>query len=479
MKRLSILVLVIAAAYCGSSWYFGKHIEGMVDAQYARAQELNPQLRIVDRSYQRGIFSSEETATVEVPLPAGANAPADNPFAAEALRLRVHTNIQHGPLPGLSTLAMGKIQAEILLPDGAPKTLIDALHGRPPLSIQSIVGFDGNTHSTFSSPELKLEFTDNKGETAHIAWQGMHGVGDASADMKHVTGNVEIPALLITGGKGEKVAFNGVHVVMDQSQMFDDGPSFPIGSQRVDIDRITLDIPDGANPAVELQQVGYGYDIHKSGDNLFDTVVRFGIAGIQIGEDRLGPLHLDLALKHLNARAATEMTQAIRNVYADPALMAGEQALVQQMLIVLMQHAPEVLGNAPELRIERVSLATDKGSIQLTGQAHLQDADPGKSMMADPVVLLGRLDATADLQLNEEMVFNLLRNPPGMKQAVANKTAEATIAQFQQQVAAFEKMGYVTRDGGNLKTNARFSGGQLQINGKPFMPMGEPSLQQD
>lgn len=478
MKKLSILVLVIAAAYCGSSWYFGKRIEGLVDTQYAKAQELNPQLRVVDRSYHRGIFSSQQTATFEVPLPAPAKASTNNTSTGKVLRLSVHTNIQHGPLPGLSALAMGKMHAEILLPDEAPRILIDALHGRPLLSVLSIVSFDGDTHSVLSSPELELDFTDSKGEAVHISWQGVHGEGNASADMKHLTATVEIPTLAITGGKGQKVAFGGLHVVMDRNQMFDDSLEFPTGSERIDIDRITLEIPESGKVPVELQQVRYGFDIRKSRDQLFDTAAHFGIAGVQIGKDRLGPFHLDLALKHLNARAATEMAQAMRKLYANPALLADEQAFGQQALAVFMQYAPEMLGNSPELRIERVSMSTDKGSLELTGQANFQDADPRKAM-ANPALLLGKLDASADLRLNEEMVFDLLRNPPGMKQAADTETTEAMIAQFQQQVAAFEKMGYVSRDGSNLKTNARFSGGQLQINGKPFTPMGESTTPQN
>jgi hypothetical protein len=40
-------------------------------------------------------------------------------------------------------------------------------------------------------------------------------------------------------------------------------------------------------------------------------------------------------------------------------------------------------------------------------------------------------------------------------------------------------MGYVTRDGGLLKTNAEFKAGKLLINGKPFMPRAEPAAMEN
>jgi uncharacterized protein YdgA (DUF945 family) len=76
------------------------------------------------------------------------------------------------------------------------------------------------------------------------------------------------------------------------------------------------------------------------------------------------------------------------------------------------------------------------------------------------------------------MVLELLRNPPGeAEMGSADSSAEELearsrmmVAQFQQQVAMFSDQGYLTREGGLLKTNAVFKEGQLLVNGKPFPP---------
>jgi hypothetical protein len=98
--------------------------------------------------------------------------------------------------------------------------------------------------------------------------------------------------------------------------------------------------------------------------------------------------------------------------------------------------------------------------------------------MANPIFLLSKLDASGELDLHEDMVLALLRNPPGgavMAQQVADPEAlEAESAmrakQFEQQVAMLTELGYVTREGDRLKSKAEFKQGMLTINGKPFVP---------
>jgi uncharacterized protein YdgA (DUF945 family) len=90
-----------------------------------------------------------------------------------------------------------------------------------------------------------------------------------------------------------------------------------------------------------------------------------------------------------------------------------------------------------------------------------------------------KMEASGDLALSEEMIVQLLRNPPFASQAgIAGLTTEeiearsqAAAEQFQQQVAVLTDQGYLNREENILKTSMVFKAGQLKINGKPFSPM--------
>ena len=57
---------VIAAGYPAASWYLGQQIEAThaeIDAKIAAI----PYLKLVRHDYQRGLFSADETITIEIP----------------------------------------------------------------------------------------------------------------------------------------------------------------------------------------------------------------------------------------------------------------------------------------------------------------------------------------------------------------------------------------------------------------------------
>ncbi len=487
MKKLAILGLLVAAAgaaYAGSSWYFGTQVESTLANQYSRLLETTPYVQIVQRDYQRGVFESEETLTLELfkqifDAMAKEN---DDPSmkAMEPLRLTVHTRIQHGPFPGLQTLAMAVVDSELVVPDSLKQDVSKLLGGQSPFSQHTTLLFDGSGYASFSSPKVNVTLPqDESGDALTLTWQGLQGDLNFSADMKRINMSAQAPQLMLAGNEID-IRFNDIRLEGDQQRIFDDIALLFSGSQRLSIGEIAFSTPDNSEKPFVLKRLTYDVDLPSQGEYV-DLVERLGVESVQFGEELIGPLHIDYSLKHLHARSIAEISQAFMKMYTDPALFVGdEEALVEQFMPVLTEHGVTILNNTPEFHLDRVSFANAQGESSIKGRVKLKEFDL-EAVMQNPFLLLANLEASGEISLTEAMIMDLLNNPPGAKematpdlspeelQAEAQRVAE----EFQQQMAMLAEQGYVIREGGLLKSKLELKEGQLLVNGKPFMPMAD------
>jgi uncharacterized protein YdgA (DUF945 family) len=500
MKKTLTLALVIAGlgvGYTAASWHFGKQTEARLINYYDKALETTPYVTLVERDYQRGIFASDETLTVELFSnfkDTELDTHSENPPAADnPLRLVIKTHIQHGPFPGLSTFAAAKTTSEIQLSEKIKQDVAQVLGDKSPLTQQTTILFDGSGQATFSSP--KFEFTlpepqekGNQEKKTLLTWEGFQGDLNFSPDLKHFTMKAQAPALTLSDGDGFRITLSDIRTESDQEQIFDDIAYLYSGSQRMSVAEMALVIPESGDDPFVIKRFSYDLDLPKNGD-FVDLVEHLGFESLQIGKDSIGPIHFDYSLKHLHARTIAELTQAFMGLYSDPDMLNGNGvAYLEKLIPQLMQHAETLLDNAPEFHINRLSFANAKGEANLKGRVKFNGLKL-QEILVNPTMILPKLEASGEMQLEEEMVLELLRNPPGKeKMELANLSPEELeaqsrmiSAQFQEQVAMFTKLGYITREGSLLKTHAEFKAGQLLVNGKPFMllPSQQPPPLQD
>jgi uncharacterized protein YdgA (DUF945 family) len=495
MKKIAILALVIVgigAGYTASAWFFGKQAEANLSAQYDHVLETASYIEIVDRDYQRGIFESDETLTLELfrqlietmskqADDGGQAAPIDKP-----LRLTIHTHIQHGPLPGFSNLAAAVIDSELVLPEEVKQDVAKLLGDKSPFSEHTIIHYDGTGYATFTSPKFEVSLPEPTGETnnvLNIAWQGIDGEMTFSADLKHTSMKALAPLLTLSSSDGFNIRLSDMRIEGDQQRIFDDIALLFSGSQRLSIGEVAMTSPDNQQKPLVLKQLTYDIDLPSDG-TFIDLNARLGMGNLQFGEDSIGPLHFDYSIKHLHARALAEISQAFMGLYSDPALLAGDsEAFAAQILPVLSTQGATIMNNAPEFHLDRVSFANTHGEASLAARVKLAALDLEEAA-ANPFLLISKLEASGELRLQEEMILEMLRNPPGKEEMglsdLSPEELEAQsqmmIEQFQQQVAMLTEQGYVIREGQLLKSDLEFKEGQLLVNGIPFMPLGEQPI---
>ena len=149
----AIAVVVVAAAPAVTGWVVERGSEERLEA----ATDAIPLLSVNSHTYRRGWFSSDETITFELlkgmRLPAAVS-PAAADSAAPAPRppflITIHNSIQHGPLPGLSSIGLARVESQVTFAAGV------ATPAAPPSGfawpkIETELGLFGGGRTTLTS----------------------------------------------------------------------------------------------------------------------------------------------------------------------------------------------------------------------------------------------------------------------------------------------------------------------------------------
>jgi len=459
---LAIGAAVVALAYPASAWFLGTRVEATLAEQYHSVDE-QPYVKLVSRDFQRGLFASTETAVLELVTPAelsgikqeeGAQDPAAKP--AEPIRITLRTEIQHGPLPGFSTLAAAVADTELILTPEQQQEVTKVLGDKKPLQIHTVFSLFGGGTSTASSPAFALDLPPGAdGKASHLSWNGLQMNIDFSSHMKHYTVKADAPSFEIKDDKGAQAQITGMHVEGEQTRMFDDVKGFYSGTTKMTVAQMSFvdakEAEGSEGPAKSpllLKQLTYDATIPVSGD-FIDLIGKIGVETAQFGAQNYGPAHYDFSLRHLHARSTAELYQALMKWYADPARLANKEIGKQfEGMDVLREPALALLKYSPEFHIDRISFKSAQGEAQVSASAKLGALTPEE--LANPFMLIGKLNVNADLALPEDLLGDSFNSA---------------------QKSSFVDQGYVTRDGNILRSKIAFANGQFSVNGKPFNPM--------
>lgn len=459
---LAIGAAVVALAYPASAWFLGTRVEATLAEQYHSFDE-QPYVKLVSRDFQRGLFASTETAVLELVTPAelsglkqeeGAQDAAAKP--AEPIRITLRTEIKHGPLPGFSTLAAAVADTELVLTPEQQQEVAKVLGDKKPLQIHTVFSLFGGGKSTASSPAFALDLPKGTdGKTSHLSWNGLQMDIDFSSHMKHYTVKADAPGFEIKDDQGAQAQITGMHIEGEQTRLFDDVKGFYSGTTKMSVAQVSFvdaKEAEGGEEAAKspllLKQMTYDAAIPVNGD-FIDLIGKIGVETAQFGAQNYGPVHYDFSLRHLHARSTAELYQALMKWYANPARLANKEIGKQfDGMDVLREPALALLKYSPEFHIDRISFKSPQGEAQVSASAKLGALTPDE--LANPFMMVGKLNVNADLALPEELLGDTMRA---------------------EQRASFVDQGYVTRDGNILRSKIAFANGQLTVNGKPFSPM--------
>lgn len=467
MKKITAViaaVLVVALAYLASAWFLGNRIEEERNEYYADLANY-PYVKVVEKDYKKGLFSSTETVTLGLYPDAGFN-----PEAGEVGRITFRSEIKHGPLPGFSSASAGTVTTELVLSDSVKQELAKIFGDKQPLVIHSKYHYGGGGEFTIESPAFSFNDAASGWE---LNWGGIALNGTFNKDIGHYTLQGGAPSLDGHDNAGSKVQMSALEVSMDTRRLFSDEPGFYTGSQKLSLGQFSVAM---AGEDVLLKKFSIHMDSPVEGD-FMAIVLKTGAEVIQFGGMDYGPANFDISFNHLHARALVKLNRvAQERMRKDPLGEAFTNP--EEDISPLVDAFREFLKHEPEVKLDRLAFNSPQGAAQVSAQARfvgITDED-FKEGSPPPVE---KFEASADISLPEPLILpfidKLLPGIDPMQEEEFGMESEGDENEMpgqaeQRRLEELIAQGFVVREGTLLKTKVAFSKGQLTLNGKPFGP---------
>jgi uncharacterized protein YdgA (DUF945 family) len=456
---IGVLVL-LAASYPAAAWYSGIVVQSRLKEYRELMLKQAPYVTVAQESYERGIYRSHQEITYEVGKQllgelAKAAAPAGTAGKLpESLRFTVRSAVEHGPFPKMGPLALARIETEFVMSDAVRKELAKLFGAGKPIEIVTLLSYGGGGSTTISSPS----FAGLKVEDATMSWRGFKATVDFGPKLATFEMKGTAPGFEVTSEKGGTARMDDVSFESKSALAFDD---LYIGDASVTMKALNVqpsaNASADAKPAPAMAMSGLGYTVRMARkDDFLDLSGKFLVGNMDVSVVKLSDLHYEFSLNHLHGPSVAAFVRLARKSFAENRATLASELPAEGRRIGI-----EILKRDPELVIDQISFTMPEGDAKLTGRMHIVGFEPSDiDGPSGPVVLLRKIDAEVDFSIAEALFAKFAASAGG---GSGGATAE-------QNLAAMEAQGYVTRKDGRLSTHIEYKGGQLTVNGKPFVP---------
>jgi uncharacterized protein YdgA (DUF945 family) len=443
-KTLLAAAGVIVLAYPGIAWLTGFAMESRM--QHAEQQLLDqaPYLRLVSREYHRGVYRSTETATYGFGNPALNVVKMPGGAALPAATLTVESTIEHGPLPGLRTVALAIIDSRVIAPPALQKELASVLGSTPILQAHTRVGFF-RTSAALTSPAFNLRLADG----SSLAWGGLRSTITASWNGGRWSGQLIAPHLALQGAQ-DGIELSGLEYSGSEEKAFDE---LYLGSGTFTLEGVKGRTSHSGD--YSLQRISLT-SASKTDGEFFDMRVDVAMDAAKVAALQLKNLTYSESVEHVHGPSFASMLHAIRIAQRQA---AGNAAQAQAgMHDALRQYGAEVLLHDPVLDIHKLSFAMPEGSFLLSARISAPGLAPADLQWPAAIAALQQhANVTADLRIDNGLLQKLLAMGGSNPRIAA-------------QLTAFEQQGYLSAGPAAVTTHLEYSGGRLTLNGHPFPP---------
>jgi uncharacterized protein YdgA (DUF945 family) len=449
------VIVVLGAAYLGTTWYVGKEAQKTVERVVAQANERfakalgtdlgGSSLTLKIDDYQRRFFSSDVTYTLSLKDEDG-----------KPIELILRDHLQHGPFP-VDALRVGDFmpmlaysQSELVASPSTQKWF-DSQNGKSPVHIDTRIGFAGTGKSvwTFSPTELvegedKVSFS---GGTIDVSFS--NDFNDSTS-----TGRFDSFALLNEQtGKGVKINNFAGNSVASSSGESDVKTK---GGATID----SMVIGDAGDSAVTIEKLSVNLDSQQK-DKLLDGSVRYDFGRLVVGDKDVGSLSVGGSAQKLDVDALTALAaeydaiQAEQNVSDDQELV-----LTDAQEAVLRQKLMDVLASNPAVAIDHLVWKNAKGESRAALALNL--AKPSNPQEQQVDVLLAEVLKRVKLDLTLSKPMFVL----AAVQALGGEAEMMAAMIYDQYMGRLDQTGLVKVEGDTATTAILYENNQVDLNGQ-------------
>ena len=439
-KYVVVGVALLCLAYPGFAWLIGLQVEASMAKREQQAVEQYPgSITLISRQYHRGVYGATEDLTYGLggsalrafaPLASGSN--------IGAMHLIVHNTIHHGPLPRFRTIGLATISTQIQLPTEVSAKLRALLGSEPTIQIHGRLGWLGGMTTEMDSASYQARLADG----TEISWQGLKASSSVNRDLSATSADVRLASFGIKSAQVQ-VEIDALHMQADWKRTFD---LLYTGPFALKIGTVKWQSLPGSRQVL-LQ----GFAVNGSGaadGDFYKSAVDIGADAVQAPGYSVTHADYAVSIEHLHGPTLVALMKEAR----------AAQLPTTATTDGFKKDGIELLLHEPVLKITRLGFTMPEGELRLSATASApglkrEDFDGGPL----PAALLQHLNLAADLRIDAALVTRLL---------ASNGQRDALRAQ----IDAFEKQGYIKRDGTALTAHLTFEGGKLAVNGLPYPP---------
>ncbi|MDR3410047.1 MAG: YdgA family protein [Formivibrio sp.] len=466
MKQKIVLGSVIAltgacALWVGGAYYAGKSAESTLDKQYKWLAE-QPYFVIKARTYQRGWFSSTETATVAIN-------PSMYRFLLEkegtplpVFEVTYTNHVLHGPFPliGQYSLRPAKavVQTEFQFSPETQKLLSRFFGAQKPIEVENRIGFNDDGIIQLKVPGFDYEETLSGIKSK---WEGLNATIDYGGDFNRVHLVAHAPGM--TGaakGKGN-FSFNGFDFSVDHVR----GKSgLMLGNTHANLGHFTLDIEDDSPLKVALENLSYTGELSEV-NNFINGEATINLAKLVLNDKAYGPAELQAEATHLHgptlAKLDAEFTKLQKRTLT-------REELTNEIVKLAKAQGMPLLTNDPHFGIRKLEVKLPEGTLKFSvglGLKGFKEKD-----LDNPVEFVSKLSAKADFTVPRKVVETLVmwqaRNMfGGPDSGVSNADLDYLAGQFVEgQINRLTDQKLIRVDGDLLSAAATLEGGEFTLN---------------
>ena len=499
MKKLGIIVVVLAAVLLVAPFGIGKVAEKRLNSDLDKFVEQVPYFKISERTWSGGWFTSTQTVTFELSdsftklmaekglgqvsanedadnasgelvqvadteeeaapeadvaadsdADADAEASADDADAsdeapvadAKPFRFTVRNDVLHGPVLGTGGLGLARVDTHLELGADVRKK-IEEVFGteKPAFEMRTRVGFFGGGTTTLKSEGRKLITKDKNTDVTYDTFKVAVGFS-RNADSYDVDGG--IPRIEVRDSS-DATHFTLKDLTIDgegervRGDLYDGDFAFRVKEVKV----------KGKGDEVLIEDAHYVVD-QKTKDDFVNMSAQFGTGQIKSDQIKqfnvdVKEVHYNFSLRHLHAPSLEKVMTGIKAAYT--VSLTDPSKVEAAMFEPLKENAAELLAHDPEFGIDRIGLVTADGEIVAKGVIKLVGATPEDFSAGGGMGLIAKLDSDITIEASQKA---LEKFPNG-----------ATMA------GAAVDGGYAKREGDKLVCHITYKAGELLINGKP------------
>lgn len=424
----------------------------------ARTLNATGQVKTEQTGYQKGFAGSTQTMTVTW----------QPERHVKPLRLLVTNHIHHGPFPGLRAVGQAAIDTDIRFEDPQLQAQLDKALGGQKVTMHTLVGLGGDTHSTLNVPSGQWQ----DGAGGLLSWQALGGHINVKGNTTE--SDLNWPGLKIAGNGEGSGEITGIS--LHSRQQKSENAALGAGGGTLKIARLNFSgVNQGKAVQLQAQDIEVGSD-SKATQGFWDVTSRYNIGLLSSGDLKLNQVQLHLGFRHLAAAPLEALSRQMQELQkqSGSGAASGLSNLSEAQTKGLQDQVMALLKGQPRLTLDRLSLipggapGNSTGAVVITGEMSAPKlaqfgADELQLLAAQqPAALLGVFKIHLDAQASKTALAELSRmEQEGGGGAAVTNTLESNLQPLLDR-------GYLSAQGDHLHTTFDFVDGQALMNGKPL-----------